>query len=104
MIEKIKAFLRWYRHMNYLKVNGGVDPCADLLSRYNALVEEIAQRQETEESLTKWVHDLGIKYDALEEAARPVAEWWKYKDTHCDVMPVPMLLDRLAALVGEEGI
>lgn len=38
---------------------------------------------------------------ALEEAASAVTEWWKHKDTHCEVIPAPMLIGRLAALVVE---
>ena len=45
---------------------------ADLLAQYNALKDEIVQRQDTEDSLTKWVHDLGEKLDALKEALKSI--------------------------------
>lgn len=43
---------------------------ATLLTRHNALVDEVAQRQETEDSLTKWIYNLGVKYDALVESVK----------------------------------
>lgn len=41
MLEKIKSFLRWWMHMNFLKVNGGVDPCAALRARVTRLEEAL---------------------------------------------------------------
>ena len=33
LLEKIKSSLRIWMHINFLKVNGGVDPCAALRAR-----------------------------------------------------------------------
>ena len=62
--------------------------CAEieaLLASHNALVDEIAQRQETEDSLARWVHDLGVKYDALREAVA----WERECEDFDPFRPVP---------------
>ena len=39
LLEKIKSSLRIWMHINFLKVNGGVDPCAALRARVARLEE-----------------------------------------------------------------
>ena len=67
-------------------------------SELAALKDEIAQRQDTEDSLTKWVHDLGEELDALKDAARVALIDWRC----CIVTGQSDAYDALAALVGEE--
>lgn len=46
-----------------------------LYSDYMELEEEIVQRQDTEDSLTKWVDSLGIELDELKEALLQIKEY-----------------------------
>lgn len=48
MLPRVKKMWDEYRHMNYLKLNGGVDPCAAIRAR---LAEAEAQRDGLKETL-----------------------------------------------------
>lgn len=41
LLEKIKSSLRIWMHINFLKVNGGVDPCAALRARVARLEDAL---------------------------------------------------------------
>ena len=118
---------RWLRNWSARKrflLGDGRDPfamCADenaaLRARAARLEDEIAQRQDTEASLTKWVHDLGEELDALKEAAVHIYNSGyhaghhdtvegRYVDIHISDMGTyhtEEVAELLAALVGEEG-
>ena len=48
MVKRIKKWWAEYQHMNYLKINGGIDPCAALEARHAALREAVAWRGSAE--------------------------------------------------------
>jgi hypothetical protein len=74
--------------------------------------EQAEQMRRVGDQIEKMAEELGMRasalrakdadYAALKAAAGDVADWWKNKDSHCEVMPAPMLLDRLARLCGEK--
>ena len=83
-----------------------------LRAELDALKDEIAQRQDTEASLTKWVHDLGEELAALREAVaweRETYVFWEFGRTYTLVANDEALESMFAAraevdrLIASEG-
>ena len=74
MLPRVKKMWDEYRHMNYLKLNGGEDPCAAIRLRAEQAEAKLARWQEDTNAILAQRDDLQARCKRLEEALKKIED------------------------------